>query len=92
VLTVILVILLAFAAGVPFLTYPDRSTFDPAIDADGQARGTKASVEIPGPNENSSQSFDKLFIIVNTNPGAQISESETAPGKSAYSSAAGAAK
>jgi len=42
---------------------PGKPNFGPALFADGEAWGTKATTVIPAPNEHNLQSFDKLFVI-----------------------------
>jgi hypothetical protein len=62
---------------------PGAPNFGPAIYADGEVWGTKAVTELPAPNENNLQSFDKLFIVVNGAAG-QLPVGEAAPGNPAY--------
>ena len=62
VLTLLSTILLALVAVVPAFANPGKPTFSPAIYADGQVWGTKATAALPGPNGKNDQSFDKLFV------------------------------
>lgn len=85
VLTLLSTILLALVAVVPAFANPGKPTFSPAIYADGQVWGTKATTALPGPNGKTDQSFDKLFVIVNSNnPDGQMPVGEAAPGNRAY--------
>jgi hypothetical protein len=62
----------AFAAG---------PTFEPAIYADGEVFSTQGLAILPAPTDNNMQSFDKLFVIVNSNnPEGQLPVSEAGPG------------
>lgn len=85
VLTVLSTILLALLAAVPAFANPGKPNFGPAIYADGQVWGTKAVAVIPGPNGKNDGSFDKLFMITNSNnPAGQMPVGEAAPGNSDY--------
>jgi hypothetical protein len=85
VLTVLSTILLALVAVVPAFANPGKPSFGPEIYADGEVWGTKGTAAIPGPNGSNDQSFDKLFVIVNSNnPNGQLPVGEAAPGNSAY--------
>jgi hypothetical protein len=47
---------------------------------DGQVWGTKAAAILPAPNDHNLQSFDKLFVITNSNnPMGQMPVAEAAP-------------
>lgn len=63
--------------------YADAPNFGPAIYGDGEVWGTKGLSELPAPNGQNNQSFDKLFIFVNGAPG-QLAVSEAAPRNPAY--------
>lgn len=55
-------------------------TFEPAIWGDGQLWSTQGVTVLPAPNEHNRQSFDKLFVVTNSNaPGGQRPVSEAAP-------------
>ena len=59
--------------------------FGAAIYADGKVWGTKGTTNLPAPNERNAQSFDQLFMVVNSNnPGVQLPVSEAAPGNPDY--------
>jgi len=73
---------LAFAA--PVAANPGQPNFGPAVYGDGQAWGTKGAAGLPAPNENNPQSFDKLFVITNSNAAGQLPVSEAAPGNPGY--------
>ena len=80
----LLVFVLSLALAVPaFASGPD---FSPHIYADGVAWGTKGLGELPPPNANNLQSFDKLFMITNSNnPAGQLPVADAGPGNPAYS-------
>ena len=78
-----LVLALSLVAAVPALAASPN--FSPAIYADGKAWGTKAVAELPPPNGKNLQSFDKLFVITNSNnPEGQLPVSEAGPRNRAY--------
>ncbi len=85
-LTLILsVIVLSLMAVVPALAAPGKPNFGPALYADGQTWGTKGAAGLPAPNDNNLGSFDKLYVIVNSNnPMGQMPVAEAAPGNPAY--------
>jgi hypothetical protein len=59
--------------------------FAPQIYADGNAWGTKAVTDLPIPNIHNRQSFDKLFVIRNSNNAAtQLPVGEAAPRNRLY--------
>jgi len=62
---------------------PGKPTFSPALYADGELWGTKATTALPAPNDHNLQSFDKLFAITNGAPG-QLPVGEAAPGNPNY--------
>jgi hypothetical protein len=64
-----------------------QPNFSAALWGDGQLWGTKAVTVLPAPNENSrnGQSFDKLYVIVNSNnTSPQLPVAEAAPGNPQY--------
>jgi hypothetical protein len=64
---------------------PGKPDFAPHIYADGTAWGTKVTTVLPTPNEHNLQSFDKLYIITNSNnPMPQLPVGEAAPGNPDY--------
>lgn len=67
----------------PAFANPGKPNFGPALYADGEAWGTKATTGLPAPNEHNTQSFDKLFVITNGADG-QLPVAEAAPGNPAY--------
>jgi hypothetical protein len=78
-----LALALSLVAVVPALAASPN--FSPAIYADGKAWGTKAVAVLPAPNEKNLQSFDKLFVITNSNnPEGQLPVSEAGPRNRAY--------
>jgi hypothetical protein len=77
------VLLLALVTVIPAAA--DGPNFSPAIYADGQAWGTKGLGNLPQPNPNQLVSFDKLYVIDNSNnPEGQLPVSEAGPGNPAY--------
>ena len=62
-----------------------RPNFGPALWGDGELWGTKAAAPLPGPNGRNNHSFDKLFVIINSNnPAGQFPVAEAAPGNPYY--------
>jgi hypothetical protein len=60
-------------------------SFEPAIYADGRLWSTKGLSVLPAPNDHNLRSFDKLFVITNSNnPNGQPPISEAAPGNPSY--------
>jgi len=77
--------LFSATAAVPVAADAGQPSFMPAIYADGQAWGTKATTTLPAPTADNAQSFDALYVITNSNnPGSQLPVSEAAPGNQAY--------
>lgn len=74
----LLVLSMMFA--VPAFANPGKPTFEAALYGDGEVWGTKGAAALPAP-KNNLQSFDKLFVITNSNnPDAQLPVAEAAPG------------
>ena len=64
---------------------PGKPSFDPELYADGDVWGTKGTTNLPAPNAHNLQSFDKLFVITNSNnPLGQMPVGEAAPGNPYY--------
>jgi hypothetical protein len=64
---------------------PGKPDFTAHIYADGVAWGTKVTAVLPDANDHNMQSFDKLFVITNSNnPGEQLPVGEAAPGNPMY--------
>jgi hypothetical protein len=62
-----------------------KPSFGPELYADGVVWGTKGTTNLPAPNEHNLQSFDKLFVITNSNnPEGQMPVGEAAPGNPDY--------
>ena len=79
------VLAIGLLAAVPVLAVPGKPTFGPALWADGQTWGTKATTALPAPKGNNLHSFDKLFIVTNSNnPVGQMPVGEAAPGNPMY--------
>ena len=64
---VFLVLALSLVAVVPAFAAPGQPNFGPQLYADGEVWGTKAAAILPAANENTLQSFDKLFVITKSN-------------------------
>lgn len=78
-------VLMLVAWAVPATVDAGQPNFSPAIWGDGELWGTKATAELPAPNEYNEQSYDKLFVIVNSNnPEGQLPVAEAAPGNPDY--------
>ncbi len=75
-------LVLAFAA--PVAANPGQPNFGPAVYGDGQVWGTKGAAGLPAPGESNLQSFDKLFVVTNSNAAGQLPVSEAAPGNPNY--------
>jgi hypothetical protein len=73
---------LAFLAGIVLVgsAAADSPNFGPAIYADDELFGTKGTADLPAPNGNNDQSFDKLFHI----DGQDEAVAEAAPGNPDY--------
>jgi hypothetical protein len=64
---------------------PGAPNFGPALYGDGEVWGTKGTTALPAPNDHNTQSFDKLFVITNSNNlDGQLPVSEAAPGNPDY--------
>lgn len=63
--------------------HAQQPNFSAAVYGDGAVWGTKGTTTLPAPNAHNSQSFDKLFVIVNGAAG-QLPVSEAAPGNPLY--------
>lgn len=79
----VVVLVLALAVAVPAYADPGKPNFGPALFGDGRVWGTKSVTVLPTPNENSLQSFEKLFTFTNGSSG-QLSVAEAAPGNPNY--------
>jgi hypothetical protein len=74
-----------FIAATTGLAGPGKPNFIPAIYADGLPWGTKATTVLPAPNGHNVQSFDALYVIINSNnPMGQLPVGEAAPGNPNY--------
>lgn len=73
--------LMLVAWAVPGSADAGQPDFSPALWGDGELWATTAVTGLNAPNDNNVQSFDKLFVIVNSNnPDGQLPVSEAAPG------------
>jgi hypothetical protein len=81
----LLVFVLALVLAIPAFAAPGKPNFGPALYGDGEVWGTKAVTELPGLRGNNAKSFDKLFVITNSNnPMGQLAVAEAAPGNPAF--------
>lgn len=81
----LLVLALSLVAVVPAFANPGQPNFGAALFGDGEEWGTKGAAALPAPNDNNLQSFDKLFVITNSNnPEEQLPVAEAAPGNPMY--------
>ncbi|MBI4910110.1 MAG: hypothetical protein HY820_41215 [Acidobacteria bacterium] len=79
------VVVLAAILVTAFAASAQKPNFGAAIYGDGKVWGTKGTADLPPPNEHNAQSFDKLFMVVNSNnPGVQLPVAEAAPGNPEY--------
>ena len=79
------VLALSLVLAVPAMALPGKPFFDSHIYADGLTWGTKVTTELPAPKGNNMHSFDKFFVITNSNnPGNQLPVGEAAPGNPDY--------
>lgn len=62
-----------------------KPNFMPSLWGDNELWGTKGTTALPAPNDHNLQSFDKLFVITNSNnPYGQLPVAEAAPGNPNY--------
>lgn len=80
----IVVVLLALVTALPAAAGPGKPNFSPSLYGDGAVWGTKGTTALPAPTANNAQSFDKLYVITNSNNSPQYPVSEAAPGNPAY--------
>lgn len=61
---------------------PGQPSFEAGLYGDGELWSSKGTAALPAPNENNVDSFDKLFVITNSNTteGVQLPVAEAAPG------------
>ena len=79
------VLAIALLAAVPAFAAPGKPNFGPGLWADGRTWGTKGTTALPAATEKNVQSFDKLFIVINSNnPAGQMPVGEAAPGNPMY--------
>jgi hypothetical protein len=73
------IVVMIFASSA--LALPGSPNFGPALWGDGQLWGSKGAAMLPPPNDYNLQSFDKLYIVTNSNnPDGQLPVAEAAPG------------
>lgn len=81
----VLVFVLALAFAVPAFANPGKPNFEGGLYGDGVLWGTKGAAVLPGLKGNNAKSFDKLFVITNSNnPMGQLPVAEAAPGNPAF--------
>lgn len=88
-LSPILVAVVTIALGLALTEAPlaQQPNFSGALWGDGELWGTKVVTTLPAPNPRArnERSFDKFFVIVNSNnPSVQLNVSEAAPGNPYY--------
>ena len=75
-----MVLVLAMVLAGPAYALRGKPAFTPTLWGDGQVWGTKVAAILPAPNDHNHQSFDKLFVIINSNnPMGQMPVAEAAP-------------
>lgn len=75
------VLVLSLLLAVPAYANPGKPNFTKQLYGDGEVWGTKGAAALPAPTGHNIQSFDKLFVITNSNnPGTQLPVAEAAPG------------
>jgi len=80
-----LIAIAGMAAALPSFANPGAPNFSAALWADGAVYGSKGTTALPAPTENNGQSFDGLFVIINSNnPAGQLPVAEAAPGNVNY--------
>ena len=67
------------------LADPGQPNFTPRVWADSELFGTKGTTTLPAPEPYNLQSYDKLFVVTNSNnPQGQLPVAEAAPGNPQY--------
>ena len=67
------------------MAWAQQPNFSASLWGDGKLWGTKGTTALPAPNAHNLQSFDKLFVITNSNnPAGQLPVAEAAPGNPNY--------
>jgi hypothetical protein len=82
-LSIMFLLLLNLALILPASAMKGKPNFCPALYADGETWGTKATTGLPAPNEHNVHSYDALYIIINGHPD-QMPVGEAAPGNPYY--------
>jgi hypothetical protein len=79
--------LAAIAYATPSFALPGKPGFVGSLWGDGKLWSSKATAIIPAPNAHNLQSYDMLFVIVNSNAeGGQFPVAEAAPGNPDFNS------
>ena len=82
---VVSMIVLVMGIGSIAFALPGKPNFSPGLYADGEVWGTKGAAILPARNDHNARSFDKLFVITNSNnPMGQLPVAEAAPGNPDY--------
>ena len=80
-LGIALIILTGLATAAPTFAAKGKPGFVGSLWGDGQLWSSKFTTEIPAPSDSNVQSYDMLFVIINSNAeGGQLPVSEAAPG------------
>lgn len=84
-ISLLMLLVLVFGLSIAGAASADAPSFGPELYGDGEVWGTKGVAALPAPTENNEQSFDKLFVITNSNnPMGQLPVAEAAPGNPDY--------
>src|SRR3990172_3202700 len=67
IISLVFVLTLSLALFSPAYANPGQPNFGPGLWADGEVWGTKGAAGLPDASANNMQSFDKLFVITNSN-------------------------
>lgn len=82
---VIVTMIISVFFAVTIYANPGKPSFAPNLYADGEVWGTKGTTKLPAPKEHNIQSFDKLYVITNSNATeGQMPVGEAAPGNTNY--------
>lgn len=80
-----LIAIASLAAALPSFAAKGKPGFVGSLWGDGQLWSSKFTTEIPAPNDNNVQSYDMLFVIINSNnPYDQFPVAEAAPGNTNF--------
>lgn len=87
ILSIALIVTGGLATAVSSFALPGKPSFSGGLWGDGKLWGSKATAILPAPNEHNVQSYDMLFVIINSNAeGGQLPVAEAAPGNPNFNS------